>query len=181
MKVYKNRELTLKICLSAACLALVFVLPLITGSNPELGNALCPMHIPALLMGIIIGPYFGGALAFISPILRSLILGAPAPIVPRAITMSFELMAYAFVFGFLYMMLRKSLPSLYIALVSGMLAGRVVGLLVKLVLYKTGIMGTFSLPVIISGYFVETIPAIIIQLILVPPVVLALQRAKIIK
>lgn len=179
-KLYKNRELTLKICLSAMCLALVFVLPFITGSNPELGNMLCPMHIPALLMGIIIGPYFGGALAFVSPILRSLIIGSPS-LFPRAVTMSFELMGYAFVFGFIYMILKKGLPELYISLVGGMLAGRIVGCLFKLALYKTGAMGAFNLPVILSGYFVETIPAIVIQILLIPPIVLALRKAKIIK
>lgn len=178
-KHYKNRELTLKICLAAMCLALVFVLPFITGSNPELGNALSPMHIPAFLMGIVIGPYFGGALAFLAPVLRSLILGSPA-LFPRAVTMSFELMGYALVFGLLYKALKKKIPSIYISLVCAMVVGRVLGCLFKLLLYKTGAVGAFSLPVVLSGYFLETLPAVIIQILVIPPIVLALRRAKII-
>ena len=64
MKAYNNRELTLKICLSAMCMALAFALPFVTGAIPEIGNALSPMHLPAFLFGIVAGPYFGGVLAF---------------------------------------------------------------------------------------------------------------------
>lgn len=180
MKVYKNRELTLKICLSAMCMALAFVLPIITGAIPEVGNALSPMHIPALLFGIVAGPYVGGALAFLAPILRSLMLGAPAPIFPRAITMSFELMAYALVFGLLYKLLSKKLPYIYVSLVLAMIAGRLVGGAVKLALLKLGFIPKFNLALFISGYVTESIPGIIVQLLVIPPVVLALRRARLI-
>lgn len=179
-KIYKSRELTLKICLSAMCLALAFVLPFVTGAIPEIGGMLCPMHLPAFLLGIIIGPYFGGALAFLSPILRSLIFGAPL-LFPRAFTMAFELLAYALSFGILYKLLPKKMPSLYISLVSAMLFGRVVGGVVKTILFATGAMGKWSPALFISGYFTETIPGVIIQLLVIPPLIIALRRSKIIE
>lgn len=179
-KVYKNKELTVKICLSAMCLALAFVLPFVTGAIPEIGGMLCPMHLPAFLLGIIIGPYYGGALAFLSPILRSLIFGSPA-LFPRAFAMAFELFAYALVFGLLYKLLQKKMPYLYFSLVTAMLAGRAVGGIVKFVLFKTGAMGSYSAALFISGYFTETLPGVLIQLLVIPALAVALRKAKIIK
>ena len=180
MKVYNNRELTLKICLSAMCMALAFALPFVTGAIPEIGNALAPMHLPAFLFGIVAGPYFGGVLAFLAPILRSLMFGAPAPIFPRAITMSFELMAYAVVFGLLYKLLSKKLPYIYVSLVCAMIVGRLVGGVVKIVLLELGVIAKYNLALFISGYVTESIPGIVVQLLVIPPVVLALRRAKLI-
>ena len=180
MKVYKNRDLTLKICLSAMCMALAFALPFVTGYIPEIGNALSPMHLPAFLFGIVAGPFFGGALAFLAPVLRSLMFGAPAPLFPRAITMSFELMAYALVFGLLYKLLSKKLPYIYVSLVSAMIVGRLVGGIVKIVLLKLGVIAKYNLALFISGYVTESIPGIVVQLLVIPPVVLALRRAKLI-
>ena len=45
-----NRSLK-KMLLSAMFLALGLVLPFFTGQIPQIGNALCPMHIPVLLCG----------------------------------------------------------------------------------------------------------------------------------
>ena len=180
MKAYNNRELTLKICLSAMCMALAFELPFVTGAIPEIGNALSPMHLPAFLFGIVAGPYFGGVLAFLAPILRSLMFGAPAPIFPRAITMSFELMAYAVVFGLLYKLLSKKLPYIYVSLVCAMIVGRLVGGVVKIVLLELGVIAKYNLALFISGYVTESIPGIIVQLLVIPPVVVALRRAKLI-
>ena len=36
---------------SAMCLALCLVLPFLTGQIPQIGSALCPMHLPVLLCG----------------------------------------------------------------------------------------------------------------------------------
>lgn len=180
IKVYKNKGLTLKICLAAMCLALAFVLPFITGTIPEIGGMLCPMHLPAFLLGIVIGPYFGAGFAFLTPILRSLIFGTPL-LFPRAFTMAFELMAYAFVFGLLYKLLPKKLPFIYASLLSAMVAGRVVGGIVKTILFEIGAMGKWSYALFVSGYITETIPGVIIQLLVIPPLVMALRNDKIIK
>ena len=43
------------IVLAALFLALAFVLPMVTGHVPQVGNMLCPMHFPILLCGFVLG------------------------------------------------------------------------------------------------------------------------------
>ena len=47
----KTRSATRDLVLAALFLALAFVLPMITGHVPQIGNMLCPMHFPVLLPG----------------------------------------------------------------------------------------------------------------------------------
>lgn len=44
-----------KLVYAAICLALCMVLPFLTGQMQQIGNALCPMHIPVLLCGFLCG------------------------------------------------------------------------------------------------------------------------------
>ena len=46
----KTRSATRDLVLAALFLALAFVLPMITGHVPQIGNMLCPMHFPVLLV-----------------------------------------------------------------------------------------------------------------------------------
>ena len=48
----KTRSTTRDLVLAALFLALAFVLPMITGHVPQIGNMLCPMHFPVLLAGL---------------------------------------------------------------------------------------------------------------------------------
>ena len=59
--------------LAALFLALAFVLPMITGHVPQIGNMLCPMHFPVLLAGFVLGGPWGLALGFAAPLLRSVL------------------------------------------------------------------------------------------------------------
>ena len=81
------------IVLAALFLALAFVLPMVTGHVPQVGNMLCPMHFPILLCGFVLGGPWGLAVGFIAPLLRSVLFGMP-PMFPIAIAMAFELAAY---------------------------------------------------------------------------------------
>lgn len=45
----KNSEKTREMVMAALCLALALLLPFLTGQIKEIGNMLCPMHIPVLL------------------------------------------------------------------------------------------------------------------------------------
>ena len=47
------RSTTRSLVLAALFLALAFVLPMITGHVPQVGNMLCPMHFPSLLCGFV--------------------------------------------------------------------------------------------------------------------------------
>lgn len=162
-----------KITYSALFLALAMVLPFLTGQIPEIGSMLCPMHIPALLCGFLCGWPWGLAVGFISPLLRSMIFGMPPTWV--AIPMAFEMATYGAVSGWLYRKLEKSNGRIYLSLISAMVAGRLVWGLVKFLL--AGLQGTeFSLALFLSGAITTAIPGIILQLVLIPVLVVVMER-----
>ena len=66
-----------KMTLSAMLLAVGLVLPFLTGQIQQIGNMLLPMHIPVFLCGLICGWKYGGAVGFLTPLLRSLLFGMP--------------------------------------------------------------------------------------------------------
>lgn len=169
---------TRKLSVTAMLLALGLVLPFLTGQIPQIGQMLSPMHIPVFLCGLICGWPWGLALGFILPPLRSFLFGMPA-IFPNGIAMSFELATYGFVSGFLYF--RKGyfcLRSCYTALIAAMVAGRVVWGLARWVLLGFG--AAFSWQLFVAGALLNAIPGILLHLILVPAVMVALGRAKLV-
>ena len=160
--------------LAAMFLALAMVLPFLTGQIREIGNALCPMHIPVLLCGFFSGPWYALAVGFASPLLRFLIVGVP-PILPRGLAMSFELAAYGFVSGTLYKALPEKKSSVYLALIGAMIAGRIVWGAVSVILY--GICNTsFGMKAFLAGAFLNSLPGIIIQIVLIPIIVMAIKK-----
>lgn len=162
-----------KLTYSALYLALAMVLPFLTGQIPEIGSMLCPMHIPALLCGFMCGWPWGLAVGFISPLLRSMIFGMPPVWV--AIAMAFEMATYGAIAGLLYRKLPKAGWRIYASLISAMVAGRLVWGLVKFLL--AGLQGTeFSLALFLSGAVTTAIPGIILQLILIPILVVVMER-----
>lgn len=168
-KSYKN------LVLSAVCLALCMLLPLLTGQLQQLGNALCPMHIPVLICGFIAGPWYAAAVGAIAPLLRFLIFGMP-PIFPIGIAMCFELAAYGAVSGVLYKLLPKKTLNIYASLIAAMLAGRVVWGIVRAVL--SGASGSpFTWQAFLAGGFINAVPGIILHILLIPVIVMALERA----
>ncbi len=164
-----------RICLTAACIALGCVLPTAFHSV-GLGSILSPMHIPVLLCGLICGGGSGLICGIVTPILSSLLTSMPGP--AMLVSMVPELAVYGLVSGLLMGHVRtgKTLADLYIALGAAMLLGRIVGGIAK-ALFFTG--GTYTVAMWLTGYFVEAVPGILCHLILVPVLVLALYRAKV--
>lgn len=163
---------------SAMCLALALVLPFLTGQIPEIGSALAPMHIPALLCGFICGPVWGLAVGAIAPLLRHLLFSMP-PLM-AAIPMAFELAVYGLLAGLIYRLLPKKLPYIYVSLIAAMTGGRIVwGIVRYAIMAATGSPFTFGM--FIAGAFTDALPGIICQLLLIPLVVSALKRAGVIQ
>ena len=168
-----------KLTYAALFLALAMVLPFITGQIPEIGKSLCPMHIPVLLCGFLCGWPWGLAVGFIAPLLRSVIFGMPV-MFPGAVAMAFELAVYGGLAGLLYALLPRKKWSVYVALVAAMLAGRVVWGVVRLVL--AGLSGTgFTWAMFLAGAVTTAIPGILIQLILIPTLVMLLEKTGLIE
>lgn len=166
---------TMNLTMSAMFLAVGLILPFLTGQIPQIGNMMLPMHIPVLLCGLICGWQYGAAVGFVLPLLRYLIFGMPV-LFPTGMAMAFELMTYGLVVGLLYSRSRwKCIVALYRALLGAMIAGRIVWAIAQTVLL--GLSGSaFTWEMFMAGAFLNAVPGIIIQLILIPSVMVALRR-----
>ena len=163
---------------AAMCLALAIVLPFFTGQIPEIGQMLSPMHIPALLCGFICGPIWGFAVGAVAPLLRSALFSMP-PFPTVALPMAFELATYGLIAGLLYRMLPKKIGYIYVSLIGAMVTGRIVWGIVKLIM-TVAKAGQFTFAAFIAGAITGSIPGIICHIILIPLIVIALRRAKLI-
>ena len=144
--------------MSALFLALGLVLPIFTGQIPQIGSMLLPMHIPVFLCGLICGGPWGALVGLILPLLRSVLFGMP-PLFPTAIAMCFELMTYGFVAGFLYNRSRWQW---------------VWGVAQIVLLGLSG--SAFTLQAFMAGALLNAIPGIVLQLLLIPAIMVALNR-----
>lgn len=164
-----------KLTFSALFLALALVLPFLTSQIPQIGSMLCPMHIPALLCGFVCGWQWGLAVGFIAPLLRSVLFGMP-PLFPVAVSMAFEMAVYGAVAGLLYKRMPEFKGRLYAILLSAMILGRIAWGLVRFVLAGLT-QSTFTLQMFISGAVTTAIPGIILQLLIIPPLVMLMNKA----
>ena len=157
---------------SALYLALAVLLPIGFHTMGMGGRLFLPMHIPVLLAGFLAGPWCGLIVGLLAPVLSYLLTGMPPTYaVPL---MSMELPIYGFVAGMAY---KKLGLNIYLALIVAMLLGRLM----------------FSLGLVILGMFMELpytatqflavggalwtgIPGIIVQIVLIPLIVAAVNR-----
>lgn len=174
---YSGKNLSLKkIITSGVCLALCLLLPFFTGQIPQIGSMLSPMHIPVLICGLACGWPYGLIVGLTAPVFRSLLFGMP-PLFPTATAMAFELAAYGVTSGILYKLLPKRMVFLYTSLVGAMLCGRIVwGISMIVLMGITG--GIFTLQAFIAGAFTNAIPGIICHILIIPPIVLGLKKAR---
>lgn len=168
-----------KLAVTAMLFAVGMVLPFFIGQIPAIGKMLLPMHIPVLLCGFIVGWQYGALIGFLLPIVRGLVFGMP-PLYPNAVAMAFEMAAYGFVSGYLYSHARwQCTKMLYISLVTAMLAGRIVWAFAEAILLGIG-GNIFTWKMFAAGAFLNAIPGIIVQLTLIPLIMVALRRAKVV-
>jgi len=170
------RKQTKKLVLSALFVAIGIVLPFITMQIPRIGNMLLPMHIPVLLCGFICGAPYGFGVGLIIPLLRSVLVGMPV-MLPGAVTMAPELAIYGLVTGLLYKKLKKVKIGILISLICAMILGRIGWGLVSIGVFSL-LGNSFTWKLFITNGFVNAIPGIIIQLILIPLLVKSLESKK---
>ena len=169
-----------KLVLSAMFLAIGLVLPFFIGQIPAIGKMLLPMHIPVLLCGLICGWQWGLGVGFVLPLLRSLLFSFPA-MYPNAVGMAFELAAYGLVIGLLYAHSRwQCVKALYKCLIPAMVAGRLVWGAVMVVLMGLG-GSAFTWQLFIGGAVLNALPGIALQLVLIPAVMVLLDRTKLVR
>ena len=169
-----SSQRTFRMVLAAMFLALALILPFLIGQIPEIGKALCPMHIPVFLCAFFCGPWYAAVIGFVAPLLRGAMFGMPA-LMPMGIGMAFELAAYGIVTGVLYKLLPKKKPYIYCSLIGAMIAGRIVWGAVRAII--AGVTHTeFGMEAFIAGALTTAIPGIILHLILIPIIVMALKK-----
>lgn len=170
----KIRNQIRNLTLSAMFLALAFVMPFLTGQIPQIGSMLCPMHIPVLLCGFFCGAPWGLAVGFIAPLLRSFTLGMPY-MFPTAVCMAFELATYGLVSGWLHNKLPKKKINVYVSLLCAMIIGRMVWGVVMFMCMGFDV-SAFGLQAFMAGAVLNAVPGIILQIILIPILVITLER-----
>lgn len=176
----KKKNYVRNLTLSAMFLAIGLLLPFLTGQIPEIGNMLCPMHIPVLLCGLICGWQYGFAVGAVMPLLRFAIFQMP-PIYPKGLAMAFELAAYGLLVGILYNSSKwKCIVSLYRSMIAAMIGGRLVWGTAMMIILGFGADG-FTWKLFYTEAFLNAIPGIILQLILIPAIMIALNRTGLVK
>ena len=167
-----------RITLCAVCIALCYVLP-IAFHGIALGSILSPMHIPVLLCGLVCGGGYGFICGVIGPVVSHLLSGMP-PLMMLA-RMIPELCVYGLVGGIAMKYIRtgRNAADVYVSLILAMIAGRIVGGIATAIFY-TVTSGVYSIALWATSYFVESVPGIVAHLIIVPALVLTLQKARLI-
>lgn len=163
--------------LTAVCVALCVVLPQAFHAIPNAGSIYLPMHIPVLLCGLICGGGYGLLCGLAGTTLSSLFTGMPP--VAMLPSMMVECAVYGLAAGVMMRLVRtkRLYADLYLSLVVAMLLGRVVSGVAKALIFSAG---SYSMAAWVTGAFVTSLPGIVIQLALLPTIVAALMKARLI-
>ena len=179
----RRNEPLYRMIVTAVLLAVGLLLPFLTGQLQTIGKLISPLHIPVFICGMTCGWLWGGVLGAVLPLLRMVLFGMPG--LPMALPMTFELCAYGVIVGLVYPFLcRRTRGNHLVLMVSSlgvaMFAGRIVGGVAKALLLAGGaIQGVpLTFEAFIASYFVDTAVGAVIHLIVVPAVVIALEKAK---
>ena len=164
-----------KLTYAALYLAIALILPFVTGQIPEIGAMLCPMHIPVLLCGFMCGWPWGLAVGLIAPLLRGVLFGMPV-LFPTGVAMAFELAVYGGSAGFLCSRMPRQKWTIYAVLLTAMIAGRLVWGLAHVII--AGLTGSeFTMALFLAGAVTNAVPGIILHIVLIPILVMAMNRA----
>lgn len=177
----KKMSYVKRTCICAVCIALCYVLPLAFHAFGA-GTVFLPMHIPVLLCGMICGWSYGAFCGIAGPLISHALSGMPPA--TALVSMLPELCVYGLACGLLLRFIRtkSTYADLYIALISAMLLGRIAGGAARVLFYLSGASGMtgLSFSMLASTYFVEGLPGIAIQLLVLPTLVFTLMKARLI-
>lgn len=165
---------TKKLCICAICIALCCTLPTAFHAI-GLGSVFSPLHIPVFLCALLCSWQYGLACGICGTLLSSLLTAMPPA--GALFHMIPELCTYGLLTGLFFRFIRtgRTVLDIYLALIPAMLLGRIVGGTARALFYLSG---GYSLSLWASAYFVESFPAIILHLTLVPVLTFVLMRAK---
>lgn len=153
-------------------IAIGIILPVCFHTIKNAGAIFLPMHLPILIGGIVLSAPYAAAVGILTPVLSYLFTGMPP--VPVIYVMPIELTAYGVFISILY---NKAGTKLYPSLISGMIGGRIVSILGKYLILHLLMNKPFALKKVASALFITGLPGIVIQIILVPIVIYALEKS----
>lgn len=166
-----------KSLITAVCIALCYVIPLMFHGIQNAGSIFCPMHIPVFICGLICGWQYGLLCGIAGPALSSALSSMP----PVAIlpSMMVELAVYGTVAGLMMKLVRtkSTYADLYISLIVAIVCGRVLAGLAKALIFARG---SYSMSAWIAGSVVTSWPGTVIQLVFIPTIVFALMKSHLI-
>lgn len=156
---------------AALLIAIGVILPQAFHSIQNAGSIFLPMHIPVLVGGFILNPYYALCVGIVTPILSSVFTGMPP--IPYIYVMILELASYGL---FISLLRNKVKIGLYPSLIGGMLAGRVMSIIGNYLIIHILMSRPFNITTVAAGIFIQGIPGIVIQIILIPLIIYALKR-----
>ena len=166
-----------KSIITAVCIALCYVIPLMFHGIQNAGSIFCPMHIPVFICGLICGWPYGLLCGIAGPMLSSALTAMP----PVAIlpSMMVELAVYGAVAGLMMKLVHtKSIyADLYISLITAIVCGRVLAGIAKALIFARG---SYSMAAWVAANVVTSWPGTVIQLVFIPSIVFALMKANLI-
>ena len=154
-----NRHLVLGALLIACALVLPMMFHVFSQGA---GMLFSPMQLPVLVAAALLPLKYSVLVAVISPLLSAVLIGMP-PLLPMAPLMAFEGSVYAIVF---WLLLQKKLnvyPALLVTMVIGRLCYAVVAGIVL-----GALLGNAGFIAVLTGLFINSWPAMLLQLIVVP-------------
>ncbi len=147
------------------------------------GKVFLPMHIPAMLAGLIVSPVSGLVCGLLSPILSFLITGGAMPILIKVPFMMLEVGAYGLFCGlFSQKVFSKARIADIIINIASVFIAQIAGRIVNAagVLAAVHILGVTHKGVSLGAVYTSVIaglPGIVIQLLLVPVLAVLLKKA----
>ncbi len=148
---------------------IIHVIGAVSGMGTSLGEALLPMHLPIILVGLLAGSYAAGIAGFLSPLVSFALTGMPtSAMLPF---MMIELCAYGVFAGLLKNAKIPTIAKVLIAQIAGR-AVRGIALAIGFYAFNTAVAPVTVLTSITAGLF-----GIILQLVIIPLAVYRLKEA----
>lgn len=172
-----KKNTTYYLTTAAVLLAIAVLLPMLFHAFGA-GNQFLPMHIPALLAGFALPLPYAVLCGALMPVLSSLLTGMPA-VFPMMPLMAVELAVYALCASIFY---RKLRWNVYVALLLAMICGRLAAGFMSFLLASLFSAQFAAIGFAYIGQIIVTgVIGIVIQVVVLPPLVLLLQKAKLIR
>lgn len=156
---------------AALLIASGLLLPYFFHGIKDAGSVFLPMHIPILIGGFVLNPYYALCVGILTPLLSHFFTGMPP--FPFVYVMIFELASYGLFTSIFY---SKIKIGVYPSLILGMISGRLVNIVCNFLLLHIILSKPFNFGTVFTGLVIEGLPGIIIQIVLIPAIVYALQK-----